>query len=77
MKAQPMQLAAIREARAAKVSEARSLLNSANGGNLTPEAQTKFDAIKAEIVNLKARKPAPNSWKKPSAAAWARRCTRA
>ena len=40
----------LREARAARVSEARSLL--ASMPNLTPEAQTKFDAIKAEIVNL-------------------------
>lgn len=45
-----MQLAAIREARAAKVAEARTLL--ASSPTLTPEAQTKFDAIKAEIVNL-------------------------
>ena len=45
-----MQLHQIREARAAKVSEARSLL--ASSPTLTPEAQTKFDAIKAEIVNL-------------------------
>ena len=45
-----MQLHQIREARAAKVSEARSLL--ASMPTLTPEAQTKFDAIKAEIVNL-------------------------
>ena len=52
MKAQPMQLAAIRETRAQKVSEARSLLNSANGGNLTPEAQSKFDAIKNQIQDL-------------------------
>ena len=49
-----MQLHQIREARAQKVSEARSLLNSANGGNLTPEAQSKFDAIKAEITALEA-----------------------
>ena len=55
MKAQPMQLAAIRETRAQKVSEARSLLNSANGGNLTPEAQSKFDAIKAEITSLESQ----------------------
>ena len=49
----PMQaLHAIREQRAQKVAEARSILNAANGGNLTPEAQSKFDAIKAEIVNL-------------------------
>ena len=46
----PMNLHAVREARAAKVTEARSLLASAP--TLTPEAQTKFDAIKAEIVNL-------------------------
>ena len=45
-----MQLHAIREARAAKVTEARTLLASAP--TLSPEAQTKFDAIKAEIVNL-------------------------
>ena len=45
-----MQLHQIREARAAKVNEARSLL--ASMPTLTPEAQTKFDAIKAEIVNL-------------------------
>ena len=45
-----MQLHQIREARAAKVNEARSLL--ASMPTLTPEAQTKFDAIKAEIVAL-------------------------
>ena len=45
-----MQLHQIREARAAKVNEARSLL--ASMPTLTPEAQTKFDALKAEIVNL-------------------------
>lgn len=45
-----MQLHQIREAKAARVSEARSLL--ASSPTLTPEAQTKFDAIKAEIVNL-------------------------
>ena len=45
-----MTLAAIRESRTAKVSEARTLL--ASMPTLTPEAQTKFDAIKAEIVNL-------------------------
>lgn len=43
-------LHAIREQRAQKVSEARSLL--ASMPTLTPEAQTKFDAIKAEIVSL-------------------------
>ena len=45
-------LHAIREARAAKVAEARSLLNAANGANLTPEQQSKFDAIKGEITAL-------------------------
>ena len=50
-----MQLHQIREARAQKVAEARSLLNSANGGNLTPEAQSKFDAIKAEITSLESQ----------------------
>lgn len=45
-----MNIAAIRESRAAKVSEARSLL--ASMPVLTPDAQTKFDAIKAEIVSL-------------------------
>ena len=40
-----MQLHQIREARAARVQEARSLL--ASMPTLTPEAQTKFDAIKA------------------------------
>ena len=45
-----MQLHQIREAKAAKVQEARTLL--ASSPTLTPEAQTKFDAIKAEIVNL-------------------------
>lgn len=45
-----MQLHQIREQKAAKVAEARSLL--ASSPTLTPEAQTKFDAIKAEIVNL-------------------------
>ena len=47
-----MQLHQIREARAAKVAEARSLLASVNGANLTPEQQTKFDAIKGEITAL-------------------------
>ncbi len=45
-------LHAIREARAAKVAEARSLLASVNGANLTPEQQSKFDAIKGEITAL-------------------------
>ena len=45
-----MTIAQIRESRAAKVAEARSLL--ASSPTLTPEAQTKFDAIKAEIVSL-------------------------
>lgn len=48
-----MQLHEIREARAAKVAEARSLL--ASMPTLTPEAQTKFDGIKTEIVNLEAQ----------------------
>ena len=43
-------LHAIREQRSQKVNEARSLL--ASMPTLTPEAQTKFDAIKSEIVNL-------------------------
>lgn len=47
-----MQLHEIREQRAQKVAEARSLLAAANGGNLTPEQQSKFDAIKIEIQNL-------------------------
>ena len=46
----PMQLAAIREARAAKVTEARALVSGDTA--LTPEAQTKFDAIKSAIVDL-------------------------
>src|SRR3990167_6061009 len=45
-----MQLHQIREQKAQKVTEARSLL--ASSPTLTPEAQTKFDAIKAEIVSL-------------------------
>lgn len=45
-----MQLHQLREQRAARVQEARALL--ASMPTLTPEAQTKFDAIKAEIVNL-------------------------
>ncbi|MBS0348289.1 MAG: phage major capsid protein [Proteobacteria bacterium] len=49
-----MQLHAIREARAAKVAEARSLLAAANGGALTPEAQAQFDKLKAEITALEA-----------------------
>lgn len=43
-------LAAIRETRAQKVSEARSLL--ASTPTLTPEGQIKFDSLKAEIVSL-------------------------
>jgi HK97 family phage major capsid protein len=45
-----MQLHAIREARAAKVTEARTLL--ASTPTLTPEGQAKFDALKATIVDL-------------------------
>lgn len=48
-----MQLHQIREARAAKVGEARSLL--ASMPVLTPEAQSKFDAIKSEIVALESQ----------------------
>ncbi|APW48414.1 phage major capsid protein [Rhodoferax antarcticus] len=40
----------IREARAAKVSEARALL--ASSPTLTPEGQAKFDALKTEITAL-------------------------
>lgn len=47
-----MTLHEIREARALKVSEARSLLAAANGANLTPEQQKQFDGIKAEITAL-------------------------
>ena len=45
-----MQLHAIREARAARVAEARTLL--ASMPTLTPEAQTAFDKIKATITDL-------------------------
>ncbi|MDP2367563.1 phage major capsid protein [Rhodoferax sp.] len=45
-----MTIAAIRETRAAKVSEARTLL--ASSPTLTPEGQTKFDNLKAEIMSL-------------------------
>ena len=47
----PMQLQAIREARAAKVTEARALVS---GDTLTPEGKAKFDALKAEITSLEA-----------------------
>ena len=47
-----MSLAAIREQRASKVTEARSILNAAPGGTLTAEAQTAFDKIKATITDL-------------------------
>ena len=46
-----MNLNEIREQRAQKVAEARSLLNAET---LTPEAKTKFDALKAEISALEA-----------------------
>lgn len=62
-----MQLHQIREQRAQKVSEARSLL--ASMPTLTPEAQTKFDAIKAEIVNLEgqeARAQLVEDWERRS-----------
>ena len=45
-----MQLHAIREARAAKVTEARTLL--ASTPNMNAEGQAKFDSIKAAIVDL-------------------------
>lgn len=64
-----MQLHEIREARAAKVAEARALLAAANGANLTPEAQTKFDAIKIEIQNLEgqeARAQLVDDWERRS-----------
>ena len=47
----PMHLQAIREARAAKVTEARALVS---GDTLTPEGKTRFDALKAEITALEA-----------------------
>lgn len=47
-----MTLAAIREQRASKVAEARTILNAAPGGTLTAEAQTAFDKIKATITDL-------------------------
>ena len=62
-----MQLHQIREARAAKVNEARSLL--ASMPTLTPEAQAKFDGIKAEIVNLEgqeARAQLVEDWERRS-----------
>lgn len=46
-----MQLAAIREARAAKVQEARALLGTEN---LSAEGKARFDAIKGEIQALEA-----------------------
>ncbi|WP_326537027.1 phage major capsid protein [Pseudorhodoferax sp.] len=46
-----MQLAAIREARTAKVNEARALLSA---DTLTPEQKAKFDALKSEITTLEA-----------------------
>ena len=47
-----MQLHQIREARAAKVSEARALL--ASTPQLNAEGQAKFDKLKIEIQNLEA-----------------------
>ena len=41
----------LREAKAAKVQEARSLVS---GDTLTPEGKAKFDALKAEITSLEA-----------------------
>lgn len=51
-----MQLAAIREARAAKVAEARRILSTADTEkrSLTPTEQTAFDKFKAEITGLEA-----------------------
>ena len=46
-----MQLHQIREAKAAKVNEARALVS---GDTLTPEGKAKFDALKAEITSLEA-----------------------
>ncbi|ROR47978.1 phage major capsid protein [Diaphorobacter sp. C33] len=60
-------LHAIREARSQKVNEARALL--ASMPTLTPEAQTKFDAIKAEIVSLEgqeARAQLVEDWERRS-----------
>lgn len=52
LKKDPMPtIAAIREAKAAKVQEARSLVS---GDTLTPEGKTRFDALKAEITALEA-----------------------
>lgn len=52
LKKDPMPtIAAIREARAAKVSEARALVS---GDTLTPEGKARFDALKAEITALEA-----------------------
>lgn len=45
-----MQLHQVREAKAAKVSEARTLL--ASSPTLTPEGQAKFDSLKGEITAL-------------------------
>lgn len=46
------QLHEIREHKAQKVAEARSLLAAANGANLTPEQQSAFDKLKGEITAL-------------------------
>lgn len=46
-----MQLAAIREQKASKVAEARSLVS---GDNLTPEGKIAFDKLKGEITALEA-----------------------
>ena len=47
-----MQLHEIRESKATKIGEARSLLNAANGSNLSPEQQAVFDQLKRDIQNL-------------------------
>jgi HK97 family phage major capsid protein len=50
-----MSLSAIREQRAAKVAEARSILSAAGDRALTADESAKFDAIKADIQNLEAQ----------------------
>jgi len=50
-----MSLQVIREQRAAKVAEARSILANAGDRALTADESAKFDAIKADIQNLEAQ----------------------
>ena len=47
-----MNIPALREARAARVAEARALVD--GNAQLTAEQQTRFDALKAEIVKIEA-----------------------